>query len=210
MSDVKRVPDGKPVHELLLDDVQGREGSDSIASLTRGVIELLGEDPNREGLRNTPERVEKALRFLTSGYQQDPAKVLSGAMFSVCYDQMVVVKDIELFSLCEHHLLPFFGKCHVAYLPNKKVVGLSKIPRVVNLFARRLQIQERLTNQIANAIQENIAPLGVGVVIEARHMCMAMRGVEKQHSQAVTSAMLGAFRENQQTREEFLALIRQK
>jgi GTP cyclohydrolase I len=210
MSDDKRLPHGKPTHELLLDDAHETHAGESIAQLMRGVIERLGEDPNREGLRNTPERVEKALRYLTSGYQQDPAKVLNGAMFSVCYDQMVVVKDIELFSLCEHHLLPFFGKCHVAYLPDKKVVGLSKIPRLVNLFARRLQIQERLTNQIAHAIEEAIKPLGVGVVIEARHMCMAMRGVEKQHSQAVTSAMLGAFRENQQTREEFLALIRQK
>ncbi len=210
MSDAKPLPHDKPVHELLLDDGRETRAGESIAQLMHGVLERLGEDPNREGLRKTPERVEKALRFLTSGYQQDPAKVLNGAMFSVCYDQMVVVKDIELFSLCEHHLLPFFGKCHVAYLPDKKVIGLSKIPRLVNLFARRLQIQERLTNQIARAIQENITPLGVGVVIEARHMCMAMRGVEKQHSQAVTSAMLGAFRENQQTREEFLALIRQK
>jgi|SRR5271157_4149575 len=210
MSDAKRVPPAKPTQELLLDEAQGSEGSETIAHLMRGVIRLLGEDPRREGLRDTPERVEKALRFLTSGYQQDPAKVLNGAVFSVCYDEMVLVKDIELFSLCEHHLLPFFGKCHVAYLPDKKVVGLSKIPRIVNLFARRLQIQERLTKQIAQAIQQSVQPLGVGVVIEARHMCMAMRGVEKQHSQAVTSAMLGAFRENQQTREEFLALIRQK
>ena len=210
MSDVKRVPPDKPTQELLLDEAQGSEGGETIAHLMRGVIRLLGEDPRRDGLRDTPERVEKALRFLTSGYQQDPAKVLNGAVFSVCYDEMVLVKDIELFSLCEHHLLPFFGKCHVAYLPDKKVVGLSKIPRIVNLFARRLQIQERLTKQIAQAIQQSVQPLGVGVVIEARHMCMAMRGVEKQHSQAVTSAMLGAFRENQQTREEFLALIRQK
>ena len=210
MSDAKRVPPAKPTQELLLDEAQGSESGETIAQLMRGVIRLLGEDPRREGLRDTPERVEKALRFLTSGYQQDPAKVLNGAVFSVCYDEMVLVKDIELFSLCEHHLLPFFGKCHVAYLPDKKVVGLSKIPRIVNLFARRLQIQERLTKQIAQAIQQSVQPLGVGVVIEARHMCMAMRGVEKQHSQAVTSAMLGAFRENQQTREEFLALIRQK
>jgi GTP cyclohydrolase I len=210
MSDAKRVPPAKPTQELLLDEAQGSESGETIAQLMRGVIRLLGEDPRREGLRDTPERVEKALRFLTSGYQQDPAKVLNGAVFSVCYDEMVLVKDIELFSLCEHHLLPFFGKCHVAYLPDKKVVGLSKIPRIVNLFARRLQIQERLTKQIAQAIEQSVQPLGVGVVIEARHMCMAMRGVEKQHSQAVTSAMLGAFRENQQTREEFLALIRQK
>ena len=171
---------------------------------------MIGEDPDRDGLRHTPERFERALRYLTSGYHQDPEKMLNGAMFNVCYDQMVLVKDIEVYSLCEHHLLPFFGKCHVAYIPDKKVVGLSKIPRLVNMFARRLQIQERLTNQIAAAIQQKIAPLGVGVVIEARHLCMVMRGVEKQNSQTVTSAMLGAFRENQQTREEFLSLIRRK
>ena len=171
------------------------------------MLPLLGEDPNRDGLRRTPERFEKALRFLTSGYRQDPEKLLNGAMFSVCYDEMVVVKDIEVYSLCEHHLLPFFGKCHVAYIPNKKVVGLSKIARLVNMFARRLQIQERLTNQIAKAIQEKLAPQGVGVVIEARHLCMVMRGVEKQNSEAVTSAMLGAFRDNKQTRDEFLSLI---
>ena len=173
----------------------------------RVVIERIGEDPNREGLRRTPERFEHALRYLTSGYQQDPEKILNGATFSVGYDQMVVVKDIEVFSLCEHHMLPFFGRCHVAYIPDKKVVGLSKIPRLVNMFARRLQIQERLTSQIAQAIQKSICPLGVGVVIEARHLCMIMRGVEKQRSEAVTSAMLGAFRENLQTREEFLSLI---
>jgi GTP cyclohydrolase I len=195
---------------LVLDDHRDGEGEETIASLMRRIIEMLGEDPNREGLRNTPERFEKAMRFLTKGYEQDPDKVLNGAMFNVCYDQMVVVKDIEMYSLCEHHLLPFFGKCHVAYLPNKKVVGLSKIPRLVNLYSRRLQIQERLTNQIAQAIEKAIAPIGVGVVIEARHMCMVMRGVEKQNSQAVTSAMLGAFRDNQQTREEFLSLIARK
>jgi GTP cyclohydrolase I len=196
-------------NKLMLDDPHGA-GEETIASHMRRIIELLGEDPNRDGLKNTPERYEKAMRFLTKGYGQDPDKVLNGAMFSVCYDQMVVVKDIEMFSLCEHHLLPFFGKCHVAYLPNKKVVGLSKIPRLVNLFSRRLQIQERLTNQIAQAIEKAIAPIGVGVVIEARHLCMVMRGVEKQNSSAVTSAMLGAFRENQQTREEFLSLIGRK
>ena len=168
----------------------------------------LGEDPNREGLRRTPERFEKALRFLTSGYRQDHDKILNGAMFSVCYDQMVVVKDIEVYSMCEHHLLPFFGKCHVAYIPDKKVVGLSKIARLVNMYARRLQIQERLTSQIAKAIQEKLSPQGVGVIIEARHLCMVMRGVEKQNSIAMTSAMLGAFRENKQTRDEFLSLIR--
>jgi GTP cyclohydrolase I len=173
----------------------------------RDILTRLGEDPDREGLRGTPARYEKALRFLTSGYTQDPAKVLNGAMFSVCYDEMVVVKDIELFSLCEHHLLPFFGKCHVAYIPTQKVVGLSKIARLVNLYARRLQIQERLTSQIAKAIHQHISPEGVGVVIEARHLCMVMRGVEKQHSQAVTSAMLGCFRDSRQTRDEFLSLI---
>lgn len=182
--------------------------SESIADLVRRMIALIGEDPNREGLRRTPERFEKALRFLTGGYQQDAERLLNNATFSVCYDEMVVVKDIEVFSLCEHHLLPFFGKCHVAYLPNKKVIGLSKIARLVNMFARRLQIQERLTHQIASVIAEKISPEGVGVIIEARHLCMVMRGVEKQHSQAVTSAMLGAFRENKQTRDEFLSLIR--
>jgi len=201
---------GKRTEELSLTEPASVENSQSIADLVRRMLELIGEDPNRDGLRHTPERFEKALRFLTSGYQQDPEKLLNGAMFSVCYDQMVLVKDIEIYSLCEHHMLPFFGKCHVAYIPDKKVVGLSKIPRLVNMFARRLQIQERLTNQIASAIQQKIAPLGVGVVVEARHLCMVMRGVEKQNSQTVTSAMLGAFRENVQTREEFLSLIREK
>ena len=182
--------------------------AESIADMMRRMLRMIGEDPDREGLRKTPERFEKALRYLTGGYHQDPDRILNGAMFSVCYDEMVVVKDIELFSLCEHHLLPFFGKCHVGYIPSKKVIGLSKIPRLVNMYARRLQIQERLTSQIAEAIQQRISPEGVGVIIEARHLCMVMRGVEKQHSQAVTSAMLGAFRENKQTRDEFLALIR--
>ncbi len=183
-------------------------GSETIADLVRKMLVQLGEDPNREGLRQTPERFEKALRFLTNGYAQDEDKILNGAMFSVCYDQMVVVKDIEVYSLCEHHLLPFFGKCHVAYIPNKKVVGLSKIARLVNMYARRLQIQERLTSQIAKAIQEKLSPQGVGVIVEARHLCMVMRGVEKQNSIATTSAMLGVFRENKQTRDEFLSLIR--
>ena len=186
---------------------EDRESGQSIADLMRTMIAQVGEDPNREGLQKTPERFERAFRYLTSGYQQDPAKVLNGAIFSVCYDEMVVVKDIELFSLCEHHVLPFFGKCHVAYIPDKKVVGLSKIPRLVNMFSRRLQIQERLTTQVAEALQDTIHPLGVGVVIEARHLCMVMRGVEKQNSETVTSAMLGSFRDNQQTREEFLSLI---
>jgi GTP cyclohydrolase I len=181
---------------------------ETIADLVRRMLTLLGEDPERDGLKKTPERFEKALRFLTSGYGQDPEGVLNGAMFSVCYDEMVVVKDIEIYSLCEHHLLPFFGKCHVAYIPDKKVVGLSKIARLANVYARRLQIQERLTQQIAQAIQERISPQGVGVVIEARHLCMVMRGVEKQQSSAVTSAMLGVFRESRATRTEFLSLVR--
>jgi len=187
-------------------DHNGETGT--IADLVRRMIRLLGEDPDREGLRRTPERYEEALRFLTSGYQQDTDTILNKAMFSVCYDEMVVVKDIELYSLCEHHMLPFFGKCHIAYIPDKKVVGLSKIARLVNMFARRLQIQERLTQQIAHAVQEHISPQGVGVVVEARHMCMVMRGVEKQNSSAVTSAMLGVFRDNRTTRSEFLALVR--
>ena len=201
--------DRKRVEELTLTEPAGAERAESIASLMRQMLRLIGENPERDGLRYTPERFEKALRFLTSGYHQDPEKLLNGAMFSVCYDQMVLVKDIEFYSLCEHHMLPFFGKCHVAYIPEKKVIGLSKIPRLVNMFARRLQIQERLTNQIANAIQQKITPLGVGVVIEARHLCMVMRGVEKESSHTVTSAMLGSFKENPKTREEFLALIRQ-
>jgi len=176
--------------------------------LIRGLLVQLGEDPDREGLRQTPRRVEQALRYFTEGYHQDLDKLLNGALYSVCYDEMVIVKDIEVFSLCEHHLLPFFGKAHIAYVPNKKVIGLSKIPRLVDVFARRLQIQERLTSQIAQAIEQKIQPQGVGVVIEARHLCMMMRGVEKQHSRAVTSAMLGVFRDSKQTRDEFLSLIR--
>lgn len=191
--------------EILVPDTKQGE---TIADLVRRILVQIGEDPNREGLRRTPERFEKALRYLTSGYRQDPEKLLNGAMFSVCYDEMVVVKDIEVYSMCEHHLLPFFGKCHVAYIPSKKVIGLSKIARLVNMFARRLQIQERLTSQIASAIEQKLSPQGVGVIIEARHLCMVMRGVEKQHSSAMTSAMLGVFRENKQTRDEFLSLIR--
>ena len=199
----------KPTEEILLHEKEGAK-PESVASLVRKMIALIGEDPEREGLKKTPERYEKALKFLTSGYHQNVDHLLNGATFSVCYDEMVVVKDIEFFSLCEHHLLPFFGKAHVAYLPSKKVIGLSKVARLVNMFARRLQIQERLTSQIAKAIEEKIAPQGVGVIIEARHLCMQMRGVEKQHGQAVTSAMLGAFRENKQTRDEFLALVGKK
>ena len=182
--------------------------SGNIMELVRKMIVDVGEDPHREGLALTPERFEKTFRFLTSGYRMNAEKILNGAMFSVCYDEMVLVKDIEVYSLCEHHLLPFFGKCHVAYLPNKKVVGLSKIARLVNMYARRLQIQERLTNQIARTIEEQLNPQGVGVIIEARHLCMAMRGVEKQNSLAVTSAMLGAFRDNKETRDEFLSLVK--
>ncbi|MGD1210059.1 MAG: GTP cyclohydrolase I FolE [Candidatus Acidiferrales bacterium] len=195
----------KEATEIVIPEVTVPGG---IADLVRQMIAQLGEDPNREGLRRTPERFEKALRYLTSGYRQDPDKILNGAMFSVTYDEMVVVKDIEVYSLCEHHLLPFFGKCHVAYIPNKKVVGLSKIARLVNMYARRLQIQERLTSQIAETIEERLSPQGVGVIIEARHLCMVMRGVEKQNSTAMTSAMLGVFRENKQTRDEFLSLIK--
>jgi len=197
----------KPTEEILLSDNNEGTKPESVALLVRKMIALIGEDPEREGLKKTPERYEKALRFLTSGYHQNVDHLLNGATFSVCYDEMVVVKDIEFFSLCEHHLLPFFGKAHVAYLPSKKVIGLSKVARLVNMYARRLQIQERMTNQIARALEDKIAPQGVGVIIEARHLCMQMRGVEKQHGQAVTSAMLGAFRENKQTRDEFLALV---
>jgi GTP cyclohydrolase I len=200
----------KPTEEILLHEEGKPIDARAVACHVREIIRLVGEDPNREGLRKTPERFEKALKFLTSGYHQNVDHVLNGATFSVNYDQMVVVKDIEFFSLCEHHLLPFFGKAHVAYLPTDKVVGLSKIARLVNMFARRLQIQERMTSQIAKAIEDKIAPLGVGVIIEARHLCMQMRGVEKQHGQAVTSAMLGAFRHNKQTRDEFLSLMRNK
>jgi GTP cyclohydrolase IA len=178
--------------------------------LVREMLVRLGEDPDREGLSHTPARVEKAMRFLVKGYKDDPEALLRKALFTVGYDEMVIVKDIEMFSLCEHHLLPFFGKVHVAYIPNGKVIGLSKIPRLIDAFSRRLQIQERLTTQIAEAIQNAIEPQGVGVVIEARHLCMMMRGVEKQHSSAVTSSMLGSFRSEEETRTEFLSLIRQR
>ena len=174
----------------------------------RQLLEKIGEDPSREGLLATPRRVESALRFLTSGYEADVDAVLNNALFTVDYNEMVIVKDIDFYSLCEHHLLPFFGKCHVAYIPNGRVVGLSKIPRVVDIFARRLQVQERLTNQIAATLLEKVKPLGVGVVLEARHLCMSMRGVQKQNSVAVTSAMLGAFRNDARTRAEFLELIK--
>jgi GTP cyclohydrolase I len=178
-----------------------------IAPRVREILEQLGEDPLREGLQRTPERVEKALQFLTSGYSVDIRKLVNGALYEVKYDEMVVVKDIEFFSLCEHHMLPFFGKMHVAYLPKSRVIGLSKIPRIVDAFARRLQIQERLTQEVAQTIEQIIEPVGVGVICEARHFCMMMRGVEKQHSGAMTSAMLGSFRTQKKTRDEFLALV---
>ena len=182
--------------------------SASFEELVREMIVRLGEDPTREGLTRTPERVHRAYEHLTKGYKEDPQAMLKEALFTVNYDEMVIVKDVEMFSLCEHHMLPFFGKVHVAYIPNGKVIGLSKIPRLIEIFARRLQIQERLTTQIAETIQAAIQPQGVGVVIEARHLCMMMRGVEKQHSAAVTSSMLGCFRDEQETRSEFLSLIR--
>jgi GTP cyclohydrolase I len=178
--------------------------------LIRRLLAEMGEDPTREGLIETPKRVEASLRFLTSGYGADVDSVLNNALFSVEYNEMVIVKDIDFYSLCEHHLLPFFGKCHVAYLPKGRVIGLSKIPRLVEVFSRRLQIQERLTSQIADTIREKIDPLGVAVVVEATHLCMSMRGVEKQNSFAVTSAMLGVFREDARTRLEFLELIKHR
>jgi GTP cyclohydrolase I len=178
-----------------------------IAPLIEDLLGRLGEDPKRDGLLRTPQRVEQALRDLTNGYHTDVNKVLNGALYEVKYDEMVVVRDIEFFSLCEHHMLPFFGKMHVAYLPKKKVIGLSKIPRIVEMFARRLQIQERLTQEVAQTIETTIHPVGVGVICEAKHLCMMMRGVEKQHSGAMTSAMLGAFRDRKDTRDEFLALV---
>ena len=180
---------------------------DDIAPHITRILEALGEDPSRDGLLRTPARVEKALRFLTSGYAADISEVVNNAVFEVKYDEMVIVKDIEFFSMCEHHMLPFYGKVHVAYLAKDKVIGLSKLPRIVDVFARRLQIQERMTQQIAQSLQDLLDPIGVGVVAEAQHLCMMMRGVEKQHSGAVTSTMLGAFRENKETRDEFLALV---
>ena len=181
---------------------------DELQELIRRQIELIGEDPNREGLVRTPRRVAEAFKFLAGGYTEDPKEVLNDALFESTSDEMVIVKDIDFYSLCEHHMLPFFGKCHVAYLPTKKVVGLSKIPRLVDVYARRLQIQERMTQEIATMLMELIQPEGVGVVVEAQHLCMMMRGVQKQNSYAITSAMLGSFREDARTRAEFLDLIR--
>jgi GTP cyclohydrolase I len=184
--------------------------SKPIAPHVNEILTALGEDPGREGLIRTPERVEKALRFLTSGYSADISKIVNGAIYQVKYDEMVIVKDIEFFSMCEHHMLPFYGKVHVAYIARNKVIGLSKLPRIIDAFARRLQIQERMTQEVAQCIQELLDPLGVGVIAEAQHFCMMMRGVEKQHSGTVTSAMLGAFRTNKETRDEFLSLIHSK
>ena len=189
-------------------DAKKAAPNDAIAPLVRKMLRELGEDPAREGLVKTPSRVAKAMRFLTQGYRQDPRDVLNGAVFEEVVDEMVVVRDIELYSLCEHHMVPFFGKCHVGYLPKGKILGLSKIPRLVDVYARRLQVQERLTNQIASALFDLLAPRGVGVVIEARHLCMMMRGVEKQNSRAVTSCMLGLFRSDARTRAEFLEFLR--
>jgi GTP cyclohydrolase I len=174
----------------------------------RSILEEIGEDPTRDGLQKTPLRVDRALRYLTSGYRMNAQQILNGALFDVAYDEMVIVKDIEVFSLCEHHLLPFFGKCHVAYIPDGKVIGLSKLPRLVDMYARRLQVQERLTMDVADTINDAIKPKGVAVVVEAKHLCMIMRGVEKQNSVAVTSSMLGVFKDNQNTRNEFLNLVR--
>jgi GTP cyclohydrolase I len=193
-----------------LDELGTAASADPIADVVRKLISEVGEDADREGILKTPSRVAKSLRFLTSGYQQDVDKVLNGALYSVAYDEMVMVRDIEVFSLCEHHLLPFFGRCHVAYVPDGKVIGLSKIPRIVDVYSRRLQVQERLTVQIAETIMEKIKPQGVGVIIEARHLCMIMRGVEKQNSIAVTSHMLGVFRDSEGTRSEFLRLLKER
>jgi len=178
-----------------------------LKALIEQILNELGEDPSREGLRETPKRVDKSLRFLTSGYHTNIEKLVNDALFSDNYDEMVIVKDIDMFSLCEHHMLPFFGKCHVAYLPQGKIIGLSKIPRIVNAFSRRLQVQERLTTQVAECLQKTLKPAGVGVVIEALHLCMSMRGVEKQSSYTTTSSMLGCFKSDARTRSEFLSLI---
>ena len=187
-----------------------REAKDPIEDLVRAELEALGEDPKRDGLQRTPKRVAKAMRFLTGGYGQDPVELLNGALFEVSYDEMVLVKDIDFFSLCEHHLLPFFGRAHVAYIPNGKIVGLSKIPRLVEMFSRRLQVQERLTTDVAEILESVLQPKGVGVVVEAIHLCMKMRGVEQQNAFAVTSSMRGAFNSDPKTRSEFMELIRHR
>src|SRR5580700_6408632 len=197
-------------NEAVVKMMQPKQDEESISSMMRKILSKIGEDPSREGLIRTPDRAEKALRFLTSGYQTDVQRIVNGALFNQKVDEMVVVKDIEFYSMCEHHLLPFFGTMHVAYLPKDKVIGLSKIPRIVDMFARRLQLQERLTQDVAQTLQEVLEPRGVGVICEARHFCMMMRGVEKQHSGTITSAMLGAFREGKETRDEFLSLVSHK
>jgi GTP cyclohydrolase IA len=201
----KTVPMTRPIFNALMD--KGALKDFSTQELFREIIARLGENPARDGLVATPGRMEKAFAYLTKGYREDPNEILRGALFDVDYDEMVIVKDVEMYSLCEHHMLPFFGKVHVAYIPKGKVIGLSKIARLVEVFARRLQVQERMTRQIADAIQEAIAPQGVGVVIEARHLCMMMRGIEKQNSSTVTSAMVGVF-QKKETRSEFLSLVR--
>ena len=195
---------------VAVNDIDKAGEGDPLEPVIHNMLRELGEDAGRDGLIRTPSRVARSLRYLTSGYRQDLDKILNGALFPVAYDEMVIVKDIEVFSMCEHHLLPFFGRCHVAYIPNQKVIGLSKIPRVVDVFAKRLQIQERLTVQIAEALMERIKPQGVGVIIEAKHLCMIMRGVEKQNSVAVTSHMMGVFRDCELTRSEFLRLVRER
>ena len=187
-----------------------KQGSQSIEALVYGILKKIGENPDRQGLKSTPKRVEASYRYLTSGYKKDLSEVLNGAVFNEEYDEMVVMKDVDIYSLCEHHLLPFYGKCHVAYIPDGKIIGLSKIPRIVDIFARRLQVQERLTNQIANCLKEALEPLGVAVIIEALHLCMAMRGVERQNAVCVTSTMLGVFRSDRGTRMEFMNLIAKK
>ncbi len=198
-------------HELMRDLDSGQNSNhlekDPIQKLVYSMLAELDPEPDRNDLKNTPERVARAFRDLTRGYYEDPQAVLQSAMFEVTYDEMVIVKDIEMYSLCEHHLLPFYGKIHIAYIPSNKVIGLSKTARMVDIFSRRLQIQERLTNQVAETIQQTIDPVGVGVICEAQHLCMMMRGVQKQHSSTITSTMLGEFRENQRTREEFLSLV---
>jgi GTP cyclohydrolase I len=196
--------------KAIVEVMQPKMDEESIAALMKKLLLKIGEDPSRDGLVRTPDRAEKALRFLTSGYQTDIHSIINGAMFSEKCDEMVVIKDIEFYSMCEHHLLPFFGIMHVAYLPKDKLIGLSKVPRIVDMFARRLQVQERLTQQVAATIDEVVQPRGVGVICEARHFCMMMRGVQKQHSGTLTSAMLGAFRKQKETRDEFLSLVSQK
>ncbi len=187
--------------------MQAKKEKEPMAPLIERMLAAMGEDPSREGLLRTPDRAEKAFRFLTSGYSTDVESLVNGALFRVEYDEMVVVRDIEFYSLCEHHMLPFFGKIHVAYLPKDRIIGLSKIPRIVDVFARRLQVQERLTREIAETLERVLEPRGVAVVCQARHFCMMMRGVEKQHSGTITSAMIGAFRDQKETRDEFLSLL---